>query len=159
MALSSTSMMSASVGLPSRRYCSIAPTLHFIIYEGIDSFRFAAQQVEHVHLGRRRQRHAADRRSSHRARKFVGIRMLSGFASSALMNSATCFGVLPGVGSMPTSCSRLNTAGSAGALFIAPLSWSTTGDGVPTGARMAFYYNTRNPSGPAPIRHGVRSWS
>ena len=27
------------------------------------------------------------------------------FASSAWMNSATCFGVLPGVGSMPTSCS------------------------------------------------------
>src|SRR5262245_19284054 len=60
------------------------------------------------------------------------------FASSALMNAAACFGVLPGVGSMPASCRRLNTAGSSSALFMAPLSRSTIGCGVSAGARIAF---------------------
>src|SRR5258707_8809534 len=60
------------------------------------------------------------------------------FASSALMNAVACFGVLPGVGSMPASCRRLNTAGSSSALFMASLRRSTIGCGVSAGARIAF---------------------
>src|SRR3989442_8476368 len=48
------------------------------------------------------------------------------FASSALMNAVACFGVLPGVGSMPASCRRLTTAGSSSALLMASLSRPTT---------------------------------
>ena len=54
------------------------------------------------------------------------------FASSAFFDqSAACAGVLPGVGSMPASCRRLKTTGSASALFTASLSRSTIGCGVP----------------------------
>jgi len=49
------------------------------------------------------------------------------FASSALMNSAVLAGVMPGVGSIPASCSRWRTAGSASALVMAALSASIIG--------------------------------
>jgi hypothetical protein len=49
------------------------------------------------------------------------------FASSALMNSAVLAGVMPGVGSIPASCRRWRTAGSASALVMAALSSSIIG--------------------------------
>ena len=49
------------------------------------------------------------------------------FASSALMNSAVLAGVMPGVGSIPASCRRWRTAGSASALVMAALSASIIG--------------------------------
>ena len=60
------------------------------------------------------------------------------FASSARMNSASFSGVPSGVGSTPTSCSRLRIVGSASALLIASLSRLTIGAGVFAGARIAF---------------------
>src|SRR5205823_7447600 len=59
-------------------------------------------------------------------------------ASSAAMNAAVSFGPRPSVGSTPASCSRLNTFGSSSAVLIPPASLSTTGCGVPAGARIAF---------------------
>ena len=59
------------------------------------------------------------------------------FASSALMNSAVLAGVMPGVGSMPASCRRWSTIGSASALAIASLSASMIGCGVLAGASSA----------------------
>jgi len=58
------------------------------------------------------------------------------FASSALMKSAVCSGVLPGVGSMPAFSRAEDTAGSASDLLIAALSLSTIVFGVPAGAMM-----------------------
>src|SRR5215813_9622163 len=60
------------------------------------------------------------------------------FASSAAMKAAAFCGELPGVGSMPASCRRWITAASASARFMASLSRSTIGCGVPAGARIAF---------------------
>src|SRR6185295_6806814 len=59
-------------------------------------------------------------------------------ASSALMKAAVSFGPRPSVGSTPASCRRWNTAGSSSAVLIAAASLSTTGCGVPGGARIAF---------------------
>ena len=66
------------------------------------------------------------------------------------MKSAVVSGVLPGVGSAPTSCSRLNTVSSASDLLIAALSLATIGAGVRGGVDVAYV---------APVEVGDRAWT
>src|SRR5919201_4326633 len=89
--------------------------------------------------------HPGERRNADRERGAVqstcapdALMIGAHFASSDLMNCASFSGVLPGVGSTPTSCRRLRMTGSASALLIASLRAVMTGAGVFAGARIAF---------------------